>query len=161
MYMKKTEKIITAFLLIALGVVFAVLQGDLISILMTALGLGLIVLGGIDLYKRCTLPATIKLVVGALSILFGWVLVGAVLYLLALALFVLGILLIYERMKCSEGKQNIWQIIISYAQPLLLLCIGFLLLFNQRGTVSWIFIISGVLTVLEGGILLTNALLDD
>lgn len=159
--MKKTEKILTAFLLIALGVVLAVLQGDLISILMTALGIGFIVLGCVDLYKSYILPAIVKCVVGVITILFGWILVGAVLYLLAAALIVFGIVLIYERIKCSEYKQNIWRIILYYAQPILLISIGFLLLFNQRETVAWIFVTCGVLTVLEGGILLTNALLDD
>ena len=159
--MKKTEKIIAAFLLIALGVVLAVLQGDLISILMTALGLGLLVLGCVDLYNRCVLPAIIKFVAGGISILFGWVLVGAVLYLLAAALIVLAILLVYERVKCSDNQQSVWQKVTEYIQPALLLCIGFLLFFNQGETVAWIFIISGVLTVLEGGILLINALTGD
>ncbi len=159
--MKKTEKIIAAFLLIALGVVLAVLQGDLISILMTALGLGLLVLGCVDLYNRCFLPAIVKFVAGGISILFGWLLVGAVLYLLAAALIVLAILLVYECIKCNDKKQGVWQRLTEYIQPALLFCIGFLLFFNQGETVAWIFIISGVLTIIEGGILLINALLND
>lgn len=159
--MKKTEKIIASLLLIALGVVLAVLQGNLISILMTALGIGLIVFACIDFYHCNTLPAVIKAVIGAVIIFFGWVLVSAVLYLLATALIVLGILLVYERIKCKIGGQSIWRMIMCYAQPILLLFIGFLLLFNQSETVAWIFIISGILTVIEGGLLLANALIDD
>ena len=40
--MKKSERLITALITIALGVLLIVLRGDLISILMTVVGLGLI-----------------------------------------------------------------------------------------------------------------------
>ena len=159
--MKRTEKMIASLLLIALGVVLAVLQGDLISILMSALGIGLLVLACMDLYQRNTLSAVIKAVVGVMVIFFGWVLVSAVLYLIAAALIVLAIVWIYERLKCNACKENLWRVVMQYVQPLLLFCIGVLLLFNQGETVAWVFIISGVLTVIEGGLLLANALISD
>ena len=159
--MKKTEKIIAATLIIALGVVLAVLQGQLISILMTAFGLGCIVFGCLDLYNRNTLPGIVKIIIGVTAIFFGWVLVGAVLYLLAAALIIIGVLLLYERIKCGEKQCSLLRKIIYYAQPILLLGVGLLLFFNQSEAVSWIFIFSGIFTVFEGVLLLTNALLDD
>ena len=64
--MKKSEKIITALITIALGVLFIVLRGDLISILMTVLGLGLIAFGVLDLIDKRIPPAVVKFVGGAI-----------------------------------------------------------------------------------------------
>ena len=93
--MKKTEKIISALLTIALGVLLIVLKGNVISILMTVLGLGLITFGVFDFFHNLVPPAVIKTVIGAIVILCGWVIVEAVLYVLAAALFIVGILLLY------------------------------------------------------------------
>ena len=104
--MKKTEKIVSALLTIALGVLLIVLKGSVISILMTVLGVGLIAFGLVDLCNRLIPPAVVKIVVGAIVILCGWVIVEAVLYVLAAALLIVGILLIYEKIKnkspCSD-----------------------------------------------------------
>ena len=159
--MKRTEKMIVALLTIALGVVLIILKSDVISILMTALGLGLIVLGCMDLYNKCIPPAVVKIVVGAIIILFGWVLVSAVLYILAAGLIILGILLLYELLKKRSKGDNLLQMIGQYAIPALCLLIGVLLLFNQGGTVAWVFVLSGIFTVLEGGVLLLEAFFED
>ena len=53
------------------------------------------------------------------------------------------------------------KLINEYATPTFLLLVGVLLLFNQNNTVDWVFIISGVLTVAEGGLLFANALISD
>lgn len=159
--MKKTEKIIAALLTIALGIILIVLKGSVISIAMTVLGIGLIVLGCIDLYNRRIPPCIIKIVVGVVVILFGWLLVSAVLYVLAAALIIVGCIMLYELIKRGERGCNLWQLLCKYAMPVLCLLIGILLLFNQGGTIAWVFIISGILVILEGGIMLLNAVLDD
>ena len=91
--MKKTEKIISALLTIALGVLLITLRGKFISILMTVLGLGLIAFAVLDLCNRLVPPAVIKAVVGIVIILCGWTIIEAVLYILAAILLVAGILL--------------------------------------------------------------------
>lgn len=159
--MKKTEKIISALLTIALGVLLIVLKGSIVSILMTVLGLGLIAFGIADLcYKRVP-PAVIKLVVGAIVIICGWAIVEAVLYVVAAVLLIAGILLLYEKIKNRERCVTLWQTLCQYAVPTIFLVIGALLLFNQGNTVNWVFVISGSFTVLEGGLLLVNAFSDD
>ncbi len=155
--MKKTEKIISAALTMALGVLLIVLQGRLVSILMTVLGLGLIAFGIMDLINRLFPPAVIKLVIGAVIIFCGWVIVSAVLYLVAAALLIVGILLLYEKIKLRVRGVTLFHTLCEYAVPVLFLVIGGLLLFNQGNTVNWVFIVSGVFTVVEGGILLVNA----
>lgn len=159
--MKRTEKIFSALLTIALGVLLIVLQGDVISILMTVLGIGLLSFGIMDIYNKLVPPAVVKFVVGVVVILCGWVIVEAVLYVVASLLLIAGILLLYEKIKNKIVCNVVWQTICEYAAPAICIVIGGLLLFNQGNTVSWVFIFSGSFTVIEGGLLFVNAVVGD
>ncbi len=159
--MKKTEKIVSALLTIALGVLLIILKGSVVSILMTVLGVGLIAFGLVDLCNRLIPPAVVKIVVGAIVILCGWVIVKAVLYVLAAALLIVGILLLYEKIKNKTVCPTLWQTICEYAVPVVFILIGIFLLFNQGNTVHWVFILSGAFTIIEGGLLLVNGFYQD
>ena len=159
--MKKSERLITALITIALGVLLIVLRGDLISILMTVVGLGLIALGVMDLIDNRIPPAVVKLVGGVVVIVCGWVIVEAVLYLVAGALLIAGILLLYEKIKSRSRCDTLFYTLCEYAVPVVFLVIGTLLMFNQGNTVNWVFILGGIFTIIEGGLLLVGALSDD
>lgn len=159
--MKKSEKLISAALTIALGVLLMILQGEIISIAMTVLGVGLLVLGVFDLVKKSVPPAVVKLVVGVVVIVCGWTIVGAVLYVVAALLLIAGVLLLYEKIKARVYCVNFFHTLCEYAVPSIFIVIGLLLLFNQGNTVNWVFIASGAFTVTEGGLLLVNAFIDD
>ncbi|MBR6703576.1 MAG: DUF308 domain-containing protein [Clostridia bacterium] len=159
--MKKSERLITALITIALGVLLIVLRGDLISILMTVVGLGLIALGVMDLIDNRIPPAVVKLVGGVVVIVCGWVIVEAVLYLVAGALLIAGILLLYEKIKSRSRCDTLFYTLCEYAVPVVFLVIGTLLMFNQGNTVNWVFIFGGIFTIIEGGLLLVGALSDD
>ena len=159
--MKRTEKIVAASLIIALGVLLVILRGEIVSILMTVLGLALIAFGVLDLFNCAVPPAVVKLVVGVVVIFCGWLIVEAVLYVLAAYLLIAGILLLYEKIKFRARCINLFHALCVYAIPALCLVIGVLLLFNQGNKAQWVFIIGGVFTVLEGGLLLIGALADE
>ena len=80
--MKKSEKIIAACLMVAVGILLVVLKDDMISILMTILGVGLIALGIMDLVSRKIPLAVVKLVCGVFIIVCGWVVADIVLLVL-------------------------------------------------------------------------------
>lgn len=155
--MTKTQKILSAILTIALGVMLIVLQGEVISIAMTVLGIGCIVLGVMDLVQKRIPPAVVHLVVGIIIIVCGWAIVGAVLYLLAGVLLIAGILLLYEKMKAHVKCTTWYYTLCEYAVPVLCIVIGILLLFNQGNTVNWVFVVSGIVTIVEGGLLFVDA----
>ena len=159
--MKKTDNIVSALLTITLGVLLITLRGKFISILMTVLGLGLITLAVFDLFHNLIPPAVIKGVSGVVIILCGWTLIEAVLYILSALLLVAGILLLYEKIKNHSRCNALWQTICQYVVPSLFIVIGLLFLFNQGNTINWVFIVSGIFTVIEGGVILVSALLDD
>ncbi len=159
--MKKSEKIISALVTVALGVLLIALRGKFISILMTVLGLGLIAFGILDFINKRIPPAVVKTVAGVVVIVCGWAIVGAVLYVVAGVLLIAGILLLYEKIKAKTRCATWYLTLCEYAMPALFIVIGILLLFNQGNTVDWVFILSGCFTVAEGGVLLVNALSDD
>ena len=155
--MKQSEKIIAACLMIAVGILLVVLKDDMISILMTILGVGLIVLGVMDLIARRIPLAVVKLVCGVFIIVCGWVIVNAVLYVIAAALLILGILLVYYKIKKRVRGRTPFHTVCEYAVPAFYIAIGLLLLFHKSAAVEIILIICGVLTVIEGGVFLFNA----
>lgn len=159
--MKKTEKVIAALLTIALGVLLIVLRGKLVSIVMTVLGVGSMAFGVMDIFSRAVPPAVVKLVVGLVVILCGWVIVGAVLYVAAALLIIAGVLLLYEKIRGKETCGSLLHTLCTYAVPAVFLVIGTLLLFNQGNTASWVFIFSGAFTIVLGGILLVGAFTGD
>lgn len=153
--MNKSQKIISAILTIALGVLLIAMRGEMISVFMTILGVALIVLGTIELIQKCVTQAVIKIVVGGLIILFGWTLVSAVLYIIAAFLLIVGILGLYDclryHVKCLRGIEILKEISI----PVICILIGVTLFFNVW---DWIFIVAGILTIIEGGLILQEAL---
>lgn len=156
--MKKSEKIITACLTLAMGVLLLVLKGDFISILMSILGVGLIVLGIMDLASKHIPSAIIKLVCGVFVIVCGWVVVSAVLYVVAALLLVFGVLCIYYNLKHKVRGCTPVQTASYYIMPAICLFIGMLLLFHKGAAINVILIICGISTIIEGGILLCNAI---
>lgn len=159
--MKKTEKIIAAILTMAVGVLLIVLQNNFIGLLMTIAGVCLIVLGALDVFHREVPPAVVKIVTGALIIVCGWALIEAVLYIVAALLLIAGILLLYDKIKKRVVCDTLLLTALEYAVPSLFVLIGFLLLFHQAVAIEIIFVFSGILTLIEGGVLLANALLEE
>lgn len=156
--MTKTQKILSAVFTLLLGVMLIILRSEVISIAMTVLGVGCIALGFFDLIQKLIPPAVIKLVVGVIIIICGWVIVSAVLYILAGLLLIVGVLFLYEKIKNRVRCQTWYYTLCEYAVPILCIIIGTLLLFNQGNTVNWVFVVSGSVTVLEGALLLIDAL---
>ena len=154
--MKKTEKIITAVLTMVVGVLLIAMQDKFIGILMSIAGACLIVLGAVDLYHRYISTAVIKLVSGVLIIVCGWLLVEAVLYILSAMLLIAGILLLYDKIKKRVKGCSLWSTLLEYAMPSLFIVIGFLLLFHQAFALEIIFVVTGILTLIEGSILLVE-----
>ncbi len=159
--MKKSEKIISALVLMAVGILFIILKDSFIGILMTVVGVGLIVLGIMDIFDKNIPQAVIKIVAGLVLIICGWAIVEAVLYILAGILLVLGVLLLYDQVKNRVSCHSLLEKVLAYATPTVCIVIGILLLFQMESMLNFIFIVSGILTVLEGGVLLLAAFIEE
>lgn len=142
--MKKSDKLLTGLFTIVLGVLFIVLKGEVVSIGMTIMGVALIISSILDLIRKQGRQSIIKLVIGAVVIVFGWTLVSAALYIMAAVLLINSVMQISTIAKMTKGFN------LSYLQPIMSLIVAICLLFNQGGTISWVFVVSGVCLIIEG-----------
>ncbi len=157
--MTKTEKLIVSLGVMALGVLFILLQDRFIGILMTVAGITLIAFGLADIFRRRVAQAVVKLVSGVLLIVCGWTLVEGVLYILSAVLLVFGILAVYDKMKRVCARDTVWQRIFSFSLPALAIATGTLLLFQSLIDVGVLLIISGVLLIVAGVLFLLEIFL--
>jgi len=148
---------INAILTLLLGVLFIVLKRDVISYAMTAFGIVMIILAVLDLVDRLVVPAIIKAVIGVMAIVFGWVIVSAALYIMAALLIIYGLVQVYELARTHVKANRVGYTILIYAIPLASVAAGLCLLFYQNGTVDWVFIVTGVLLIIEGVLSLADA----
>ena len=155
--MKKSEKITAAILTMVVGVLLIAMQDNFIGLLMTIAGVCLIVLGVVDIFHRFIPPAVIKIVSGILIIVCGWVLVEAVLYVIAAMLLIAGVLLLYDKIRKRVVCDSLFKTILEYALPSVFILIGIFLLFHQAVALEIIFVVTGILTLVEGAILLIEA----
>ncbi len=141
--MSKKQKLVISIATIVLGVLFIILKNKVISIAMTVLGALLVIEGVIAIIKKLIANGVILIIIGALIITFGWLYATIVIYILAALLLVYGL---FELILYLKAKMNAFW----YVAPIIMIVIGALLLFNQKGTLEWIFIVTGVLLCIEG-----------
>ena len=151
--MTKTEKLIVSIIIITIGVLLIALQDVTVQVLTSIAGVLILVFGVLDLLAKETLVGMIKFVFGILVLVFGWLVTSAVLYVLAVAVLVLAAWWIYELWKVRCIRLTSCGIAWRYLQPALLIAIGVLLFFHQGENTKWLFVLTGVLTVMEGALL--------
>jgi len=143
------------------GVLLIVLKGKFIGVIAAVVGVSLIVLGLVDAFGGGIPPAVIKIVVGVLIVICGFAIVRAVIYVISAVLLIAGVLLLYDKLKnglrCIETPQRICEI----AMPSVCILIGVLLLFHNAKMMNVILILCGILSFIEGGLILFNAFVED
>ena len=160
--MEKTNKYISAAIMIVIGLLLIILKGGIIGILLTALGVALIVMGILDAVQRKDVTrCVIKCVIGAVIILGGWLFVAVMLYILGALLVIVGILWIIKLVQRHTKGVNLIGTITAYLVPALYILIGVCLFFNQSAFVNVVFIIVGVIVLVDGIIQLVNAIKED
>ena len=160
--MEKTNKYISAAIMMAIGLLLIILKGGIIGILLTALGVALIVMGILDAVQRKDVArCVIKCVIGAVIILGGWLFVAVMLYILGALLVIVGILWIIKLVQRHTKGANLIGTITAYLVPALYILIGVCLFFYQSAFVDVVFIIVGVIVLVDGIIQLVNAIKED
>ncbi len=159
--MTKTEKLIVALTLMALGVLFILLKDSFIGILMTVAGVSLAALGVVDIFYQRVPLAIVKIISGVLLVICGWLIVEAVLYILSGGLLICGVLALYDRIKNKAWCGSVWQTVLEFATPTVCIALGVLLLFQAAIGVAVTLIFCGILTIVEGGVLLLGTFLEE
>ena len=158
--MKKvnTTKLLPALLMILVGALFLLWKGAVISAAMTVIGVLLIVSAIVNLVRKNYVAGVVGAVMGVMVLCFGWLFLSVALYVLAAILLIYGILLLIEVGKRGFRHMGALAVVIRVAQPVICILIAACLLFNQGGTVDWVFILSGLFLIVEGVLALGDAM---
>lgn len=155
--MNKKESMITSLISIALGILLIIMKGEVISLALTILGVAVLVSAIVDFANKWTNTGIVKAVIGVCILVFGWVFINLALYVLAAAIIIMGLLQISNNYKYAPVEITLKGKIFLYAKPALTVLAGGCLLFNQGGTMNWIFIVTGILLIVEGVLELAGA----
>ena len=154
MIMDRKENLITGIVSIILGFLFIIMKGGVISVAITVFGIAALISAVIDFKNGITNIGIIEAVVGICVLIFGWMFVNLALYILAAMMIVMGLLQIVN-IKLPVNL-SVEQRILAYARPLAMVIAGACLLFNQGGTIAWVFIVAGILLIADGVLELIN-----
>ena len=148
--MNKKEGIASAIISVAVGLMLIIMKDDVISIALTVLGVAAIVSAIIDFIHRMPNLGLIKAVIGVCILVFGWMFVNLALYILAASIILVGLLQIFNIHNFCPVNMSLTRKILTYIKPVITVMAGACLLFNQGGTIAWIFAFTGVLLIIEG-----------
>ena len=154
------NKLASALLMTVLGVLFIVFKNDVISVALTVLGVLLVIQAVLDFVHKALVSGVVRAVIGALILVFGLgnLIVTVALYVIAAVLLVYGILQLIGALKALTKKSNFIVKIFAFIEPAICLFVAICLLFNQGGTVAWVFIISGIFLIIDGVLSLIGCL---
>ena len=157
--MKKTNKLLFALLTIAAGVLLFLYGGEVLSVCMTVLGVGLIVFAIVDLCRFSVVKAVLEGILGVAVLLIGWKLLGVALFVLAILLGIYGIVELFLHLvaickKKGKGgkskKKKDLATILGFVEPILALVVAALLLYCGTGALPLVLRVAGVLLVIDG-----------
>ena len=148
--MNKKEGIATAAVSIIIGLLLIILKGKVISIVLTILGVVLVLSAIKDFIDKKVESGAIKAVIGVCVLVFGWVFVELAFYILAAALIIIGITQIINIKKYGPHGVTFKDNVLIYGKSVITAVAGVCLLFNQGGTINWVFILAGILLIVDG-----------
>ena len=137
---------------IILGLLLFLLKGEVISIVLTIIGILVLVSAFFDWKNQRTNTGLVKLVVGICILFFGWLFVNLTLFLLAAVIIIIGLKKIIQVKEQNPVNLSMQEKVVVYAKPVLTVLAGAILLLNQGGVIDWIFMAVGILLIIEGAL---------
>ncbi|MBQ8859072.1 MAG: DUF308 domain-containing protein [Clostridia bacterium] len=141
---KRNNNFVTALAYIVIGVLFCLFKATVLDWLMTAVGAIFILQGIVDLIRKNVFNGLVGVVVGIVILLGGWLFVEIVLLVLGVLLAIKGVMALLGAL--SAKKKNI----ISILFALLTVVIGVMLVVSKWAMVDTMFIVIGVLLIVDG-----------
>ncbi len=149
--MKKDSQLFMRIGMIVLGVLFVVKRSGVIHTALMLIAAILLLSAIFDFIKKQTGSGVTKAVIALCVVVFGWLFVELALYLIAALLLLYGIAQLIQTVRQKPKGY------LPYAVPVFSLIAGCCLLFNQGGTVDWIFVVVGIVLIVEGVLSLSRS----
>lgn len=144
------EHYVTGAAAVVVGLLLLLLKGKVISLILTVAGILLLVLAFADWRNKLTNRAIGKAVAGVCVLTFGWMFVNLALYIVAAVIIAAGLKQVIAIKNCSPVNLTAQEKVVLYAKPVLTVLAGIILFFNQGGVIDWVFILVGILLIVEG-----------
>lgn len=140
---KVTDNMVYALLYVIVGILFIVFKSGMLKWLMTIIGVVFIALGVYDIIKKNLTNGIIEAAIGVVVIVGGLVFVEIVLIVFGALLIVKGAL---DLISLLKGSKDAVAIIVA----ILTIALGVLLIVSKWVAVDWMFIVIGVVFIVEG-----------
>lgn len=140
---KVTNNMVYALLYVIVGILFIVFKSGMLNWLMTIIGVVFIALGVYDIIKKNITNGIIEAAIGVVIIVGGWVFVEIVLIVFGALLIVKGAT---DLISLFKGSKDVVSIIVA----LLTIALGVLLIVSKWVALDWMFIVIGVVFIVEG-----------
>ncbi len=142
---------------ILLGALLIIMKGKIISAAITVLAVFVIIGAIVDFTAGLVNFGIVKMVAGVCILVFGWIFASLAFYILAAGIILMGLLQISSIKKNMPVNLTAGERFQEYFKPGLMVIAGACLLFNQSGTIAWVFIATGFLLIVNGIMTLIGA----
>ncbi len=140
----KKDAMATGIVAVSIGLLLILLKGELLSVLLTVLGVALLVKAVTELTRHNCFSATVFGIAGLITVVLGWALVSLALYVLAAVLLFYAI---SELVSVSRAKAPAE----FFVRPIACLVFSLCLIVGQAATLNWMLTVVGVLFIALGG----------
>ena len=154
---RRGNGLVSAAALVLLGLLFIIFKSDIISIAMSLIAAVLVAVGIFNIVRKNFVGGVIKIVIGGLILAAGWLIVELALYIFAAVLLIAGVIDLYRLSKIRDNESRL-STIMHFIQPIIYILVAICLLFNQGGTLSWVFTVSGIFFIIDGVVALIGSL---
>ena len=144
------KKLSTSIILVIIGVLCIIFKQELVKYLISGMGILTIVSGVIDISKNKTTNGIIQILIGILLISFSWLILEVCLLLIGISLLAYAIRKLSFAIKLTEHVDSTYKKVQLVAFPLLTLILGILLIISRWAFVNTLFIIIGIILILNG-----------
>lgn len=138
---KFDNNFITAILYILVGILCVAFRAQMLELLLTIIGTLFIVQGVLGLLKSDWINAAINLVIGIVIIVFSWTIIDLVLIVFGVLIVIKGI---QELVKVSKKD------VIGIVAAAITVVVGVLLFVAKWVLADWIFIVIGIVFIVNG-----------
>ena len=142
----KNNKNLTAILYILIGALLCVFRAGLLGWAMTAIGILLIVSAVLSFISLNVVGGVISSVLAVLVIVGGWLFIDILLLIVGIVMLINGV----REILTLKGNKTA----LDYVRAALPILFGLLLIFSKWAMMDWMFIIIGVLVLVDGVLML-------
>ncbi len=139
---KLSSNLVNSVLYIVVGVLFCICNTEILDIILKVAGIVFIVLGVVDLVKEQWMSGMVSIITGAAILVGAWFFIKTVLLILGILLAVKGVLALFGAIKNGS--------FLGFIFAGLTVAAGVLLAINRAGVLGWLFIVVGVILIVDG-----------